>query len=153
MASMFEQRTGLAVDPKKLRNNQMKRQKGQKISQETAAEQAINMLTSRKDVSVVYLLANVEVGTELVTTYSRPRKTKKAKPSDLNITFESNITTNAMSNAKSLTSSDIMPATVKVSNTRITLKQQKAAKARDSTPVNVEEELLPLYPASHALLQ
>jgi hypothetical protein len=36
-------------------------------------------------------------------------------------------------------------ATVKVSNTRITLKQQKAAKARDSTPVNVEEELLPLY--------
>ena len=90
---MFQNRTGLAIDPKKLWNYHVKQQQQSNsvdsFSQMTPAEQVVQQLSSSKHVSVAYLVANIEVGEELVTTYTR----KKTKP-NLTIMFESNVTTN-----------------------------------------------------------
>lgn len=53
-------------------------------------EQVVQLLTSKKDVSFAYLVANVEVGKELVSPYTTKAKTNQM----LTITFESNVTNN-----------------------------------------------------------
>jgi hypothetical protein len=61
------------------------------------ANKVISNLTSREDVSVVYLLVTkVELGEQLVTTYTKSTKKKKTpKPQrELHTTFESNIVNN-----------------------------------------------------------
>jgi hypothetical protein len=52
-------------------------------------EEIIQKLTSIKSVSVVYLVAKVEVGSQLITSYTKGGKKKVKK--DLKISFESNI--------------------------------------------------------------
>ena len=60
------------------------------------AEKVISSLSSRQDVSLVYLVAKVQLGEQLVTTCTKKKKKKKqSKPErKLNITFESNIVSN-----------------------------------------------------------
>jgi hypothetical protein len=60
------------------------------------ADKVISNLTSREDVSVVYLVAKVELGKKLVTTYTKSTKKKKTpKPQqELHITFKSNVVNN-----------------------------------------------------------
>ena len=116
MAMMFQKRTGLAIDPKKLRNyHTKKKQQGKDsgVSQYTPAEQVILQLESDKTVSVAYLIAKVEVGQALVTTYTK----KKSKTNrNLSITFQSNVTSNGIQEEpKTLTSSDIMSTSYGVS--------------------------------------
>jgi hypothetical protein len=94
IAMMFENRTGLAIDPKKLWNYHMKQQQQSKsvdlFSQMIPAEQVVQQLSNSKHVSIAFLVTNIEVGEELVTTYSCCEKTKP----NLTIMFESNVTTN-----------------------------------------------------------
>ncbi len=59
------------------------------FSQMIPAEQVVQQLSSSKHVSIAFLVANIEVGEELVTTYT----CKKTKP-NLTIMLESNVTTN-----------------------------------------------------------
>jgi hypothetical protein len=93
IAMMFQNRTGLAIDPKKLWNYHMKQQQQSKsldlFSQMIPAKQVVQQLSSIKHVSIAFLVANIEVGEELVTTYT----CKKTKP-NLTIMLESNVTTN-----------------------------------------------------------
>jgi hypothetical protein len=93
IAMMFQNRTGLAIDPKKLWNYHMKQQQQSKsldlFSQMIPAKQVVHQLSSIKHVSIAFLVANIEVGEELVTTYT----CKKTKP-NLTIMLESNVTTN-----------------------------------------------------------
>lgn len=68
----------------------------------TAAEELIRNLKSNKSVSVVYLVAQVEVGKELITTYvSGKKKVKK----DLKISFVSNVVNGCGMDAESSTQS------------------------------------------------
>ena len=57
------------------------------------ANKVISNLTSREDVSVVYLVTKVELGEQLVTMYTKSIKKKKTlKPQwELHITFKSNV--------------------------------------------------------------
>jgi hypothetical protein len=81
--------TGSVIDPKKIRNHHMRSQQPKVGAPLTAAEEIIQKLTSNKSVSVVYLVAKVEVGSQWIISYTKGGK-KKAK-NDLKISFESNI--------------------------------------------------------------
>jgi hypothetical protein len=60
------------------------------------ANKVISNLTSREDVSVVYLVTKVELGEQMVTMYTKSIKKKKTpKPQwELHITFKSNVVNN-----------------------------------------------------------
>jgi hypothetical protein len=108
MAMKFQNRTGFAIDPSKLQNYHMKQQQQSNsldsFFQMTPAEQVVQQLSSSKHVSFAYLVAIIEVGEELVTTYTH----KKTKP-NLTIMFESNVTTNGKpKEPKLLSPSEIM---------------------------------------------
>jgi hypothetical protein len=89
MSVLLRGRTGLVIDPKKIRNHHMRSQQSKVGAPLTAAEEIIQKLTSNKSVSVVYLVAKVEVGSQLITSYTKGGKKKVKK--DLKISFESNI--------------------------------------------------------------
>jgi len=116
MAMMFKSRTGLVVDPKKLRNHHVRIQQpltssGQEVIM-TPAEQVICKLTSSKNVSVVYLVAKVTVGRDLVTTYTKQKKKGKSNKK-LTITFESNVVNNGeKAVSHPATSSELLNLTV-----------------------------------------
>jgi hypothetical protein len=80
MAMMFKQCTNLVIQPKKLHDHHVKSQKDTKglVTEMTPAEQIIHQLMTNPSISVVYLVANVSVGYDLVTTYTG-KMTKKRK--------------------------------------------------------------------------
>lgn len=101
MAMLFSNRTGLVIDQKKLRNYHAKKQQSSHsagaFDAMTPAEQAINKLTSCKTVSFAYLVANVTVKKDFVTTYTGGKGKKTRSSPKLDITFESNVTSNGIS--------------------------------------------------------
>jgi len=95
MAMLLHSRTGLVVDPRKIRKHYTAKCQ-QKVSKDSGeivkmspAEQVICSLTSKKNVSLVYLVANVKLGRDLATTYTRRKGHPGLKD---NLRLHSNLT-------------------------------------------------------------
>jgi hypothetical protein len=104
MSILLYQQTSWALKAKKIQKNyksmieqnSMLSNTPNQQSGMSPADKVISYLTSREDVSVVYLVTKVELGKQLVTTYTKStRKKKTPKPQwVLHITFESNVVNN-----------------------------------------------------------
>lgn len=144
MSVLMKGRIGLAVDPKKLRNFHMRSQQSDLKSKDsanlTAAEELLRNLASNKSVSAVYLVAQVEVGKGLITTYVNGKK--KAKK-DLKISFVSNVVNGCMdaeSSTQSSTQHPIDPTTL--SSDGIDTPKQTAEDIYNSLEINGDTEIL-----------
>lgn len=103
MAMLLYQRTGLALKSKNIRKNYRSKTQHKNVVSKTLgqlprmspAEKVISSLSSRQDVSLVYLVAKVQLGEKLLTTCTKKKKKKQSKPErKLKTTFESNIVSN-----------------------------------------------------------
>lgn len=84
LAMLFHKRRGLGVNSKKLRNYSARKRRAseEELAQFTPAEKIIHVLTSNKNVSVAYLVASIEVGQDLVTTYTKKSNAKASKQAE-----------------------------------------------------------------------
>jgi len=131
---LLHSRTGLVVNPRKIRKHYTAKCQ-QKVSKDSGdmvkmspAEQVICSLTSKKNVLLVYLVANVKLGRDLVTTYTKKKRASKAKR-QLEITFESNIVDNGGE-----------PTTMPVASAEIMASSDGATSAAD-TPEKTAEDI------------
>jgi hypothetical protein len=141
MAMMFKQRTNLVIRPKKLHDHHVKSQKNTKglVTEMTPAEQIIHQLTTNPSISVVYLVANVSVGYDLVTTYTGKMNKKKK----LNISFESNVSSNGAEPTTSpMTVANIMAMTRDIQGTKGDTPATTAKDIYDSLKINEDTQIL-----------
>jgi hypothetical protein len=88
MAMLLYQRTGLALKSRNIQKNyKTKTQQGKMLSTKASAQpsrmspakKVISNLSSRKDISVVYLVAKVELSKDLVMTYTKPQRKRRVQ--------------------------------------------------------------------------
>jgi len=103
------------------------------------AERLIHQLTTNKNISVAYLVANVSVGHDLVTTYTGGKNKRKK----VNITFESNVSANGAEPVSSqMTSESIMSMTRGIPGTEGDTPETTAMEIYNSLKINGGTQIL-----------
>ena len=137
---MFQTRTGLTIDPKKLRNYHATKKQASIEGDLTPAEKVIHTLSSNKNVSFAYLVARVDIGQDLVTTYAKMPKTSDR---NLTVTFKSNVTSNGIHHeTRSLSSLDVMSTSFKDAMADGDTPEKTAIDIFDSLKINHGADIL-----------